>query len=226
MMETKKNPKLDVNRYSQLFFSFGLFLSMALVLVAFEWKVYEEKSEVDLSAYNSTFEELYDDVPITEQTPPVAPKKMDVQIIEVADDEEIEEEIEIDLDIEIVEETEIEEVIFEDVPEEEDVDEIFTVVEDMPVFPGGNVEFYKWVSDNLEYPSKALKAEVEGRVILRFVVDQTGDVSGVEVLKGIGFGCDEEALRVMNDSPNWIPGKQRGKAVKTSVVIPLNFSIN
>jgi protein TonB len=95
----------------------------------------------------------------------------------------------------------------------------------MPSFPGGNAKFYEFIAKNLKYPRRALKANVEGKVVVRFIVAEDGDVSDVEVLKGIGYDCDEEAIRVLNTSPNWIPGKQRGRNVKVRVMVPLTFDI-
>ena len=225
-MELKKNPNLDLNKYSTLFFNIGLAISIGLVLLVFEWKTPELKSEVRLVS-NSAFEELLD-VPLTIQAPPPPKKIQQPKIVEIPDEEEIIEGIEIDLDIEMTEETVIEEVVelvTEDAPEEEEVDEVFSVVEEMPVFPGGNNEFYEYVAKNLKYPRKALKAQVEGKVIVRFVVAEDGDVSDIEILKGIGYDCDEEAIRVLESSPKWIPGKQQGKNVKVRVMVPLTFSI-
>ena len=91
------------------------------------------------------------DIPQTQQPPPPPPKKVQPEIIEVPDEEEIEEEIEIDLDVEMTEETVIEEVVFEEAPEEEEVDEIFTIVEDQPTPEGGMSAFYQFVSKKLKY---------------------------------------------------------------------------
>jgi protein TonB len=225
-METKKNPKHDLSNYSGLFFNIGLFLAMGMVLIAFEWKSYDNVSAVDLGTTLTDFDEVIEDVPLTEQPPPPPQQIQQPQIVEVPDEEILEDDIEVDLDVEMTEETVIEAAVFEEMPEEEEVEEIYTIVEEMPSFPGGTTEFYKYVAKNLIYPSKARKAAVEGRVIVRFVVDKDGNIGQVEVLRGIGFGCDEEAIRVIKDSPRWAPGKQRGRAVKVSVTVPLNFKLS
>jgi protein TonB len=196
-----------------------------MVVVAFEWETVDRVSAVDLGNVNTQFEDVFEEVPVTNQPPP-PPQVQQPQIVEVPDEEEIVEEIEIDLDVEITEDTKIEDVVFEAAPEEEKADEVFTVVEEMPTFPGGTGKFYEYVSQNLDYPTKAKKAAIEGRVILRFVVGVEGDISNVEVLRGIGFGCDEEAVRVIQSSPKWIPGKQRGRSVKVSVTVPLSFRLS
>lgn len=104
--------------------------------------------------------------------------------------------------------------------------EIFIVVEDMPEFPGGNDSMKKFIKANLVYPDSAIKNKIEGKVIIEFFVDETGKVSSPRVLKGIGSGCDEEALRIVNKMPNWKPGKLRNKPVKVRYVIPVIFSLN
>ena len=101
----------------------------------------------------------------------------------------------------------------------------FSVVENNPEFPGGEDALYKYLAENIRYPEQAKKEKVQGRVFVRFVVDKDGSVVKSEVLRGIGNGCDEEALRVVNAMPKWTPGKQRGKPVNVQYVIPVNFKL-
>jgi len=113
-----------------------------------------------------------------------------------------------------------------DIPEVEPVKEqIYTWLEVMPEFPGGNKELINFFANNLSYPEIAKRAEVEGKVVLSFIVDKSGKIKDVEVLKGIGVGCDEEAMRVINSMPNWNPGKQNGKPVITKINIPVVFKL-
>ena len=223
-MEIKKNPELELSRYRWLFFNIGLTISMGLILVVFEWKTVDEHSTVNLIDDSGYYEEIID-IPLTNQTTPPPPKISQPKIIEIPNEEEIDEAIEIDLDIENTEERSIEELVIEDAPMEEVTEEVFSIVEEMPSFPGGNTEFYKYLTQNLRYPRKALKANVEGKVVVRFIVAEDGAISNVEVFKGIGYDCDEEAVRVLKSSPNWIPGKQRGRNVKVSIMVPLTFEI-
>jgi protein TonB len=224
-MELKKNPNLELSKYSTLFFNVGLALAIGFVVAVFEWETVENTSRVNLDTSEVMFNEIIEDVPLTNQAPPPPPKIRQPQIIEVKDEVEIEEDIEIDLDIDMVEESIIEDIVFETAPDEEISDEVFSVVEVMPSFPGGTTKFYDFISKNLKYPRKALKANVEGKVIVRFIVAENGDVSEVEVLKGIGYDCDEEAIRVLLSSPDWIPGRQQGRNVKVRIMVPLTFDI-
>ena len=225
-MEPKKNPNADLTRKSNLFFAIGLVVSMMLVIVAFEWKSYDEVDAIDVGVVNDDFEELVD-IPITEQPPPPPPKIQTPEIIEVPDEEEIEEEIEIEIDLEVEEEAVIEEIKFEPTaaPKEEKVETIFEVVEEQPTPEGGMEAFYKFVGKELNYPSQASRMGIEGRVYVQFVVDEKGAVSDVKAVKGIGHGADEEAVRVIKLT-KWNPGKQRGRPVKVRMVMPIVFKLN
>jgi periplasmic protein TonB len=113
-----------------------------------------------------------------------------------------------------------------DIPEVEPVKEqIYTWLEVMPEFPGGDKELINFFANTLSYPEIAKRAGVEGKVVLSFIVDKSGKIKDVEVLKGIGAGCDEEAMRVINSMPNWNPGKQNGKPVLTKIKIPVWFKL-
>lgn len=224
-MEAKKSPEADLSKKSGLFLNIGLAISIGLVLLAFEWKSYDRGSLMELAAVNDDFEEMTE-IPPTNQPPPPPPKIQQPEIIEVPDEEEIEEDIDVDLDIEITEETEIEEAVFEEPEEEEVADEIFTIVEQQPGFPGGMGAFYKYVQKKMKYPSQARRMGIEGKVFVQFVVGKDGSINDVKVIRGIGAGCDEEAIRVLKNSPQWAPGKQRGKPVKVRMVLPITFKLS
>ncbi|BDD02772.1 energy transducer TonB [Aureibacter tunicatorum] len=231
-MESKKNPNADLEPktgFFGLFFNIGLVISLALVLTAFEWKFYDDVNVAELAPVDEIAEEVIDIPQTTQPPPPPPPKVQTPKIVEVPDEEEIEEEIEVDLDVEIEEDAEIEEVILEEAPVEEEVDEIFTIVENQPEFPGGMAAFYKEVSKKMKYPSAARRMGVQGRVFVQFVVDTDGSITEAQVMKGIGSGCDEEALRVLNEiskKKKFSPGKQRGRAVKVRMVLPIIFKLS
>ncbi|MEQ9049758.1 MAG: energy transducer TonB, partial [Marinoscillum sp.] len=203
-MEPKKNPNVDLTRKSALFMNIGFTVSLLLVILAFEWRTYDDSGLVDLGQVTDDFEDIME-IPPTEQPPPPPPKIQLPQIIEVPDEEEIEEDIEVELDVEVTEETVIEDIIFEEAPEEEEIEEVFTIVENQPEFPGGMAAFYKYVGDNMDYPSQARRMGIEGRVYVQFVVDKDGTVTEVKAVKGIGAGCDEEAERVLRQAPKFKP---------------------
>ncbi len=226
MIDKKKSPKADLERRKLLFTEIGLVIALAVVLLAFEWKSYE-KTEMTLMnmAVDNTEEEM---VEITQQEKPPPPPKPPQQttIIEIVEDDmEIEDEIEID--VEADEETIIEEYIpMEDPEEEAEETQIFTVVESMPTFPGGDAARIKYLNSNIKYPTIARESGIQGRVFVTFVVETDGRVTDVKILRGIGGGCDEEAVRVIKNMPKWVPGKQRGKSVRVQFNMPILFKLN
>ncbi|GAB4042298.1 energy transducer TonB [Spirosoma jeollabukense] len=114
------------------------------------------------------------------------------------------------------------EVAVEAAPKEE---EIFTVVEQQPEFTGGMAALGQYLQKNLRYPAAAQRANVSGRVFVSFVVNTDGSIQDVQVLKGLGFGTDEEAQRVVKGMPKWRPGKQSGRPVRVKYNLPINFTL-
>ncbi len=223
-MLEKKTPKADVSKKSGLYLNIGLVISLLVVITAFEWRFYDDGALADLGQVSDDFEEMLD-IPQTEQPPPPPPKIQQPEIIEVPDEEEIEEDIQVDLDVEITDEDVIEEVIFDEPVDEEVADEVFTIVEQQPAYPGGMGAFYQFVQKKLKYPSQARRMGIEGKVFVQFVVDKKGNITEVVAVKGIGAGCDAEAERVIRTSPKWKAGKQRGKAVKVRMILPITFKL-
>ena len=102
-------------------------------------------------------------------------------------------------------------------------DKVFDVVEEMPQYPGGASAMMEYLMKNIRYPKDAFDAGVQGRVIIQFVVGKDGSISDAHVEKGVSLSLDEEALRVINSMPNWIPGKQNGVAVAVKYTVPVTF---
>ena len=224
-MESKKYDSANLFKKSGFYMSIGLMASLLITVTAFEWKSRDANDLVNLGQLDADFEELQD-IPITEQPPPPPPQVTPPEIIEVPDEEEIEEEIEVNLDVEVTEETVIEDVVFEEAPEEETADEIFQFVEDQPAPIGGMKAFYAYVGKQMKYPAQARRMGIEGKVYVTFVVGKDGTLTDVRVLKGIGAGCDEEAVRVLSGAPKWKPGKQRGVPVRVRMQLPIIFKLN
>ncbi len=225
-MELKKNPQFDVNRQRGLYFSIGLMLSFGLVLLAFEYQSPITDQLLQPIETAMDFNDIVE-IPPTEQKPPPPAKVIQLpKVVEVSDEVEIEEEIDINLDVEVTEDMIIEEVIFEETPIEEETEEIFLIVENKPVYKGGDAALYKYLSEHLSYPSVARRMGIEGRVYVQFVVWKDGSIRDVVALKGIGGGCDEEAVRVVSNMPKWQPGKQRGKPVNVRMVLPVFFKLS
>lgn len=117
------------------------------------------------------------------------------------------------------------EIIVEDKKPEPKKDEIFTAVEQMPQFPGGDAELYKWISSHIKYPTMAAENNIQGRVTVRFVVKEDGSIGRVEVLRGKDPDLDKEAQRVVKTLPKFIPGKMNGRAVQVWYTLPINFKL-
>lgn len=103
--------------------------------------------------------------------------------------------------------------------------ETFDVVENMPQFPGGPSKLFEFLAQNVNYPTEAEKANIQGRVIATFVVEKDGSISNAKVVKSIDPSLDAEALRVINAMPNWLPGKQNGKEVRVKYTVPISFHL-
>ena len=104
-------------------------------------------------------------------------------------------------------------------------DKVYEKVEVMPEFPGGDQAMMDFVAKNVVYPQEARDKEISGRVMVSFIVEKDGSITDAKVVKGIGGGCDEEAVRVVNAMPKWKPGKQKGKPVRVSFMMPFTFKL-
>jgi TonB family protein len=103
---------------------------------------------------------------------------------------------------------------------------IFTVAEQNPEFVGGTKELYRWLGSKIKYPKAAQSANVSGRVFVKFIVEADGTIGDVKIMKGIGFGCDEEAVRVVQNMPKWNPGIQNGRPVAVYYNMPIVFKLD
>jgi periplasmic protein TonB len=119
-----------------------------------------------------------------------------------------------------------EEIIMQGTTTKTGDDDIFTVVEEMPFPKQGYDEFYKFLSNEIKYPSEAREQGISGKVYVQFVVNKDGSLSNIEVVKGIGGGCDEEAARALSKSTKWTPGSQRGREVSVRMILPINFKLD
>ncbi len=227
-MEIKKSPKADLESKKLTFTLIGLVLTLFVVWQVFEYKSYDKKTIDGLQTTVEVIEEEMVEITKQEQpkVQPPQPKPQVTQIQVVEDDVEVEDEIDINAEVdqdEIIEEYEF---TPPEIEEEEIVEaEVFKVVEEMPEFPGGPAKMMEYIQKNLEYPIMARESDIQGRVFVTFVVEPDGSISNTAVLRGIGGGCDEAALTVVQNMPKWKPGKQRGSAVRVSYTVPIIFKL-
>ena len=109
--------------------------------------------------------------------------------------------------------------------DESDEPEVYMIVDEMPEFPGGDKGFHQFIADNVKYPAEAKEKGIRGIVYVNFIVEPDGSVSDIKVLRGIGGGCDEEAVRVVESMPKFKPGIQNGEAVRVSYTVPVIFRL-
>ena len=102
---------------------------------------------------------------------------------------------------------------------------IYDVVEGMPSYPGGDEAMYQYISENLGYPKVARLKGIEGRCYVRFVVEKNGDLTNIQVARGLGYGCDEEAMRVVRNMPSWNPPTHKGVPARCLYIIPITFKL-
>lgn len=229
-MELKKSLKADLENKKGFFFQLGLIISLALTLAAFEYKSYTKQEFQDLGGTKSadTPEEM---IQITQQqnTPPPPAPVVSTTVINIVDNDAIVND-DLNIDAEADENTQMEEykapAVATQAAEEEVAEaEIFTVVEEAPSYPGGDESRIKFLQDNIKYPQMARESGIQGTVYVTFVVEKSGKVTDVRVLRGIGGGCDEEAIRVIQAMPPWNAGKQRGKPVRVQFNMPIKFTL-
>lgn len=215
-MKPKKNPKYDLNSQRHLFFSIGMVISLAVVLVAFEWKSPIDPVVGDLDSYVISCEFDFS----TEEELPYEPPSTSWND---------------DGSVSINQAWWVCNTSLEDYTnytqcgtDQPTVDEqsyIF-ISETMPSFESGSDGLKEFVETHLEYPKQAKRMGIEGRVFVQFIVEKDGALSEFEVLKGVGAGLDEETIRVMKLIPDFIPGKQQGVPVRVKMVYPVNFTLH
>ncbi|MCF6268850.1 MAG: energy transducer TonB [Melioribacteraceae bacterium] len=215
-MALMKNPKFDIKRKYYRVFQTSLILSLSLIILAFKFFPDVEISKLDSEPPPAIITSI--DIPITEfETTPPPPKPVipiESPTDDILDDVEIEStELDVNADVGIVAPRET--------TSEVEPDYIFYVVEEMPTPIGGIAAIQK----QIDYPEIAIRGGVQGRVFVKAFVDEEGKVFKVELLKGIGGGCDEEALRAVKNTM-FSPGKQRGRAVKVQVTVPVLFKLH
>ena len=224
-------PKIGKRLYADVVLVLALLilsLSVFIIWRVFEYKSYDKQTFDDLQRTVEVMEEEMVEITKQEQpkVQPPQPKPQVTQIEIVEDDVEVEDEIDINAEVDQDEVIEEYEFTPPEIEEEEIVEaEIFKVVEEMPEFPGGAAKMMEYIQKNIKYPMMARESDIQGRVFVNFVVEPNGEISNVEVLRGIGGGCDEEAVRVVKSMPNWKPGKQRGSAVRCAFTVPIIFKL-
>ncbi len=222
-METKKSFKADLGNKRGLLLEIGLVVTLVLVVTAFAYTPKEYRIEQPDLTYAPVEVEMTE---ITREKPRETARKVEIKPIAdviqiVRNDRKIQTDIPFN---EFDEMTPIELVPVE--PESVVDDEVFLVAETMPSFMDGTIETFRaWVMQNVKFPQIALENNIHGRVVLSFVIDKDGRLTNVEVLQAPDRSLAEEAVRVLNKSPKWSPGKQRNQTVRVKFTLPVDFRV-
>lgn len=225
-MEIKKNPHVDAEKQRTPFVLLGLFVAAAFVFMAFSYRSGDGTAGNggnDANSRDIEFEmtEL-DEPPPPEDTPPppetpeVPPPPTDeVREVEKEDDQ---------TKVSIAP-PDVAPPPVSTAPTPPPADEIFDVVEEEPAFPGGEDKMQDFIKKNVKYPDMSVQMGDQGKVYVRFVVEKDGSITNVTIARGVTPELDKEAMRVVKMMPNWSPGKQRARPVRTNVVIPIVFKL-
>jgi len=226
-MKPKKTKPADLERKRFGLLLIGVIISLSAVLFAFEWRTYDPTSSENLLRRDYYLDD--DDVVIIKPEPPTPPPPPpptgDYDVVD--NNKEVTDEIKIDF--EAGEATAIPEPVLYIEPEPVETyaaPDFFTVPEIMPSFVGGDEARIRFLRENVVYPDMARRAGIEGTVYVSFIVKADGSITDIVVLKSVGGGCDEEAIRVIKKMPRWNPGMQFNSAVPVKVNMPIRFKLN
>ncbi len=221
----RKTARANLENKKRIFLEIGFIVTLLMVFLAFEYRSYESRDILPPTRPPNTWVEEF--TQITIQKPPEPKVEIIAPVIHVVLDTEAADEIP-EFDASTDENTantiEVDYVMVEEEPEPED-DRIYTPMEAKPEFPGGYTGLMQFLNNNLKYPAMARELGISGIVYVGFIIEKDGSVSQITLERGIGGGCDEEAMRVVRLMPKWKPGMQTGRNVKVAYYLPVKYTI-
>ena len=230
-MEVKKSPKADLERGKTMSVLMGFIVGLAVLFVGFEWSTQDVMVVDETEQVQDVIAEEEIEITRQENTPPPPPPPAAPAVAEVLT--VVDDDVEL-ADVEIASseddasaaqaETYVAPVVEEE-EEEESAQQIFTVVEKQPEFPGGMSELMKFLAKSIKYPVIAQENGIQGRVVCSFVVNRDGSIVDIQVMRGVDPSLDKEAVRVIGTMPKWKPGEQRGKPVRVRFILPVQFRL-
>ncbi len=231
-MEIKKSPKANLEKGKGFSLLMGLAVALSLVYVAVEWRTADKREKIEQKLDVADMEDALF-IPDSKEAPPPEPEapqpeqKIEIQLPEdfkVVDNEKEVAKVAL-VSVEEEKKVPVAPVTIAPVVEEKE-EQIFEIVEDQPVPPGGSFPaLLKWIGRNLEYPEIAQENGIQGRVIIQFVVEKNGSISQAKVVRGVDPSLDREAMRVVKKMGKWKPGRQAGKAVRSRFTLPIQFKL-
>ncbi len=227
-MKSKKSKSANLENTRTTLFLIGLVLSLAIVLSAFEWKAEPGKHTFELGTSHFTPHDFVFIPPTPAEEKPKPKPIVEVPVFKIVNNQY---EIDNELKLEGSEPNENVEIDFSNLVFSEDDngknnnEEILISAEVMPEFPGGQRALIDFLSKNVKYPLLARENGITGKVFVSFVIDETGNILNVELIRGVDPSLDKEAIRVVASMPRWQPGMQAGKWVKVKYSVPINFQL-
>lgn len=236
-MEQKKTRRADIEQRRTTGFLLGLIFVLSIFYVTLEWNSTDSDDDINPIDLDELMHES--------ELVPMSNEELTTRIEEKQETEKaeqlhvVDDQVELqpdDVDIAVEGEGDDDETLLQELQEEEDkslaplnVDPNnplnFHIVEDLPKYPGGAVEFMKWLTRNLQYPASARSRKIQGKVVAVFYVEKDGHVTGISITKSLSPECDREALRVLRKMPDWEPGIQNDQPCRTKVCIPIVFKL-
>lgn len=230
-MEVKKSPKADLEGGIGMSILMGMIVGLAVLFVGFEWSTKDVQVVTADEGVADIIAEEEIEITRPENTPPPPPPPPALAVTEVLnvvdDDVELEQQdiISSEDDASAAQTETFVAPVVEEEEEEESAQQIFTVVEKQPEFPGGTAELFKYLSKAIKYPVIAQENGIQGRVVCSFVVNRDGSIVDIQVMRGVDPSLDKEAVRVISEMPKWKPGEQRGKPVRVRFILPVQFRL-
>ena len=230
-MEVKKSPKADLEKGKTMSVLMGFIVGLAVLFVGFEWSTKDVMVVDETEQVQDVIAEEEIEITRQENTPPPPPPPAApavAEVLTVVDDDVELADVEIassEDDASVAQQETYVAPVVEEEEEEEAAQQIFTVVEKQPEFPGGMSELMKFLAKSIKYPVIAQENGIQGRVVCSFVVNRDGSIVDIQVMRGVDPSLDKEAVRVIGTMPKWKPGEQRGKPVRVRFILPVQFRL-
>ncbi len=227
-MTVRKSKKANLENKRAIFLEIGIIVTLSFVLLAFEWTTVRSDKDIWTDWGDKAIEEDMAEVTIHKVNKPVVPVPKITPIIVPVDNDEIDidDDLIIDAENKDGDYNDLDRKVFE-IEEIEEEDEVILVfVQNNPEFPGGQAAMFQYLAKNLKYTQAAKEVGIQGKMLVSFVVWKDGTIGNIKILRGLGAGLDEEAVRVIKAMPRWKPGNQNGKNVNVEFNMPVSFKLN
>ena len=223
-MEAKKNERADLEKWRFSLSNVGYVISLGLCIAVFEYKTLISGPVFDPVGPKNFIEE--DIMVITKpQAEPPKPKPVIADVLEIkSNEEEVKSNLDFISDIDPNSEVPLIEVPQNNIEEELPPIDVY-LVDSKPTFPGGEVAFQNFLGNNIKYPEIAKEYGIQGKVYVKFVIDKEGNIINLQIVRSVDPSLDNEAIRVLNICPKWIPARQKNALVSVNMIIPINFSL-